>query len=242
MKLFSKKKKPVNLIKAFDPESPGIIEIQRLFKTIYGKGPSSSGLRSLMVTSTMPQEGKSILSGNLGLVAAQANQHTLIIDADMRRPTQHRHFPVSPSPGLSDYLLKEVELDQAIHNTTLEHLKLLPCGSRVTAPGGLLQSDISEFKALLDQCYMHFDIVIVDVPPVVPVNDAELIAPLADGVAFVVMSGKTYRELVQRGLELLQKSHCNIVGIILNNMKRALPYHYEHKYYHYRPGPVWSGD
>lgn len=235
MRLFSKKKQRETLIEQYDPESYGIIEIQRLFKTLYRKG-GSSGIISLMMTSAIPQEGKSLLVGNLALVAAHANQRAVIIDADMRRPVQHSQFVVPPSPGLSDYLQKEAEFDQILHQTLNPNLTLIPCGTQVPSSGELLQLSTAEFKALLDQCNMHFDVVVVDVPPVIPVNDAEMIAPLVDAVVLTVMSGKTFREIIERALELLQKSGCNLLGLVLNNVEGVLPYYYEHRYYQYPLG------
>lgn len=240
MKFSFKKKKRPNILKMYNPESPGTIEVQRLFKTLYSKGGAGSGFRSLMITSAMPEEGKSIFVTLLALVAAYANQRALIIDADLRRPVQHKQFLIPPSPGVSDYLLKDAELDEAIQNTGVENLKIIPCGSRVSSPGGLLHANTNALKILFDQCQMHFDVILVDVPPVVPVNDPELIGSMVDGVALIIKSGKTYRELIDRALELLQQANCNLLGLVLNNVTQALPYHYDHKYYHYRPGPVWS--
>jgi capsular exopolysaccharide synthesis family protein len=173
------------------------------------------------------------LVGYLGLVAAYANLRTVILDADMRRPCQHHLLQMPRFPGLTDYLQKEAELDQVIHSTKLENLKFIPGGNTVSSPTELLQIGISDVKVLLDQCYIHFDVVLVDVPPVVPVHDAESLGPLVDGVALIVMSGKTYREIIERAVELLRKSDCHLLGLILNNMTRALPYYYEPKYYHY---------
>lgn len=241
MKRFFKKKKKrePSLLEQYDPESFGAIEIQRLFRMLYRKG-SGSGFMSVMVTSPLPQEGKSLLVGNLALVAAHAHQRTLILDADMRRPIQHRQFHLPSSPGLSDYLQKAAEFDQIFHNTELENLKLIPCGSRVFSPSALLQLGIPDFKGLLDRCQMDFDIVFVDVPPVIPVNDAERIASLVDGVVLVVTSGKTYREIIDRALKLLDRSNCNLLGMVLNNVKGVLPYYYESSYSQYSAGPIWS--
>jgi capsular exopolysaccharide synthesis family protein len=245
MKLpFKKDKRPSNMLKLYDPDSPAIIEVQRLFKTLYGKGGASSGLRSLMITSAMPDEGKSVLVGLLGIVAAHGNQRTLIIDGDLRRPVQHHQFPVPSAPGLSDYLLQESDFDQVIQDTGLENLSLIPCGNRVSSPGGLLHANTVTMKGLLDQCQVHFDVVIVDIPPVVPVNDPEVVGSMVDGVTLVIKSGKTYRELIERALELLGEANCNMLGFVLNNMNRTLPYYYEHRYYRYGygygPSKVWS--
>jgi Mrp family chromosome partitioning ATPase len=125
MKWLSRNKRILNIIEHYDPESAGVIEIQRLFNTLYSKG-SSKGLKSLMVTSAMPQEGKSTLVGYLGLVAAHANLRTVILDADLRRPVQHHLLQMPRSPGLTDYLQGEAEIDQTIHDTKVENLKLAP--------------------------------------------------------------------------------------------------------------------
>ncbi len=232
MSFHFRQKEPHSIIEKYNPESAGVVEIQRLFNTLYHKG-GSKRIKSLMVTSAMPQEGKSTLVGYLGLVAAYANLRTVILDADMRRPFQHHLLQMPRFPGLTDYLQKEAELDQVIHSTKLENLKLIPGGNTVSSPTELLQIGISDVKVLLDQCYIHFDVVLVDVPPVVPVHDAESLGPLVDGVALIVMSGKTYREIIERAVELLQKSDCHLLGLILNNMTSALPYYYEPKSYRY---------
>ncbi len=237
MKFIFKRKKTPNIIDQYNPESPSGIECQRLFKMLFTKG-ASSGITSLMVTSSLPQEGKSILIGNMALVAAGANQRTVIIDADMRRPVQSRRLHLPLTPGLSNYLQKEVEFDQILYDTKRENLKLIPSGNRVSSPSGLLQLSIPEFKALLNQCQMFFDVVFVDTPPVIPVNDSEIIAPLVDGVVLIVMAGKTYREIITRTLDLLGKSNCNLIGMILNNLTTALPYYYSDSYYY--SDPIWG--
>lgn len=229
-----RRKRTLNLIEQYDSEAPGTIEVQRLFKTIYGKGVNR--LKSLIVTSAMPQEGKSLLVGNLALVAAHADRKTLIIDADMRRPCQHHQFRVARTPGLSEYLTQDATVDQVIHDTDLENLKLIPCGARVPSPGGLLQSNLDILRQLLDQSSLCHEVILIDVPPVVPVNDTEWLSALVDGVILVVMAGKTYREILDRAIELLRQSNCNLLGIVLNNVSHALPYYYEHRYYGYRYG------
>jgi Mrp family chromosome partitioning ATPase len=239
-----------NISRVYNPESAEIVEIQRLFKTLYSKGRAGGEIKSLMVTSPMPREGKSLIVGCLALVAAHADLRTIIIDADLRRPTQHLQFSISRFPGLSDYLLaSEEEYEKTVHSLRLENLrgleelenyefilenlKIIPCGSRANSPGGLLHSNPLKIKALLDWCHVEFDVALVDVPPLIPVNDAELIATLVDGVALVVKSGETHREIVERTLEILRKGNCNLLGMILNNITGALPYHYETKYYDY---------
>ena len=231
-RFFGKRRKSSSIIGQYDSESHGTMEIQRLFRMLYGKGESNSGVRTVMVTSAVPREGKSAIAGRLALVAGHMKRQTLVIDADMRNPTQHHLFQLAhSSPGLSDYLQGEAELSQIIHNTELENLKVIPSGTRVAAPGGLLQVTVSDLKTLLTHCGMHFDVVLVDTPPVLPVTDAELIAPLVDGVALVVKAGKTYREVVERAKELLQRLDCNLLGIVLNNMHDVLPHQYESRYY-----------
>ena len=243
-------KRRANISRVYNPESAEIVEVQRLFKTLYSKGRAGGEVKSLMMTSPMPREGKSLIVGCLALVAAHADLSTIIIDADLRRPTQHMQFGISRFPGLSDYLLSSEETyEKALHSPQLENLRglerlenydlilnnlrVIPCGSQSNSPGGLLHSNPLRIKALLDWCHVNFDVVLIDVPPLIPVNDAELIGSLVDGVALVVKSGETHREIVDRALEILRKSNCNLLGIILNNITGALPYHYQTKYYDY---------
>jgi len=219
----------------FDPDSPGVIEVHRLLATIRGKGGNS--LKSLLVTSPMPREGKSILTAYLAMTSAHLGRRTIIIDLDMRRSIQHRLFGVNRSPGMGEYLTADPpykDIGGLIHATSMKNLFLLPSGKRLSSPGGVLRVNVNRVNELIRQLSAAFDMLLIDTPPIVPVNDAELIGPLVDGVILVVMGGKTFREIVQRAVELVRKSNSNLLGMVLNNITKAMPYYYEYKYYRYK--------
>jgi len=228
------KKQYRTLPELFDPDSPGVIEVHRLLTTIRGKGRDT--IKSLLVTSPMPREGKSILTAYLAMTSAHTGKRTIIVDLDLRRPIQHKLFGTERSPGMGDYLITDHPYEDfggLIHTTSMENLSLLPSGERLSSPGGVLRVSIGKVDDLIKRLSLVSDLLIVDTPPIVPVNDAELIGPLVDGVVLVVMGGKTLREIVQRGIELIRKSNANLLGIVLNNVTKALPYYYEHGYYRY---------
>jgi len=222
-----------NLPELFNPDSPGVMEVYRVLATIAGKG--RNGVKSVLITSAMPREGKSILAAYLGMTAAHSGRKTLMIDLDLRRSILHRLFKTIRTPGLGDMLASEepIHPNELIYPTQMENLFLLPSGSRLSSPSGILRIRIDRVKKLIAELSVAYDILIIDSPPIVPVNDAELIAPFVDGVVLVVMGGKTFREIVARAVELIRKANGNLIGMVLNNVTRALPYYYEHKYYRY---------
>jgi len=114
----------------------------------------------------------------------------------------------------------------------LEHLKIIPGGSRVPSITHLLKKE--KTKELLDECKSKFDFVICDAPPVIPVHDSELLSQYVDGVVLVVLAGKTFREIVERAIQYLKEAHANVLGVVLNDVDGKLPYYYHSKYYrHY---------
>lgn len=229
-----RKKRHRTLPELFDPDSPGVIEVHRLLAVIKGKGRDA--IKSLLVTSSMPREGKSILAAYLAMTWAYTGKRAIIMDMDLRRPVQHKLFGTERSPGIGEYLTANrpyEEFGGLIHTTPMENLLLVPSGAKLSSPGGVLRVSIEKVGELINRLSLLSDLLIIDTPPIVPVSDAELIGPLVDGVALVVLGGKTFREIVQRGIELIRRSNANLLGIVLNNVTKALPYYYEHEYYKY---------
>ncbi|MCM2675924.1 CpsD/CapB family tyrosine-protein kinase [Alkalicoccobacillus plakortidis] len=172
-------------------------------------------LRSFVVTSAGPGEGKSTSVANLAIVMAQNGQRVLIIDADMRRPTVHYTFSSPNTRGLTNVLSKQTTLEETVQITKIEHLSILTCGPIPPNPAELLNSRMMEL--VLEQALEQFDIIILDAPPVMAVTDAQLIASKVDGTILVTSSGKTDRDEVVKTKDLLLKSKANLLGVILNN-------------------------
>jgi polysaccharide biosynthesis transport protein len=205
-----------------------------------------------LVTSAVPGEGKSRTSGNLAVAFAQRGLRTLLIDADMRRPSQQNLFSNDLRPteaaiaatvredgagkagklaGLSEYLSGMASLSDVSQATTVENLTVVLAGGRCPQPADLLAQ--KAFTDLLVRAQELFDRVVIDTPPVNSVADALVMAPSAHAVCLVVHSGSTSRRAVQRAIESLRRAKGNTVGVILNR-QRAGVYGY---YYNYRYDP-----
>lgn len=214
----------------YQDESDGATELQRLLRSLESHYVSSK-FRSILITSALKSEGKSLIAANLSIATAkkQSDQKVILIDCDLRRPQVHSLFGINREPGLASLINKEVELNDAIQDTELDNLKIISCGSSVPQPAQILAGAGN----VLGRCKELFDIVICDAPPVVPVDDVGLLCSRVDGVIMVIMAGKTDRMIVGRAMEILGDARANVLGVALNNLHRSLPYYHEYKYYHY---------
>ena len=193
---------------------------------------AEDGGRSVVVTSTGPGEGKTLVASNLAVALAQAGQRVLLIDADMRRPRLHELFGQQQEPGLSNILVGNAKASQAVHKTPISGLWLLPSGYHPPNPAELLGSHrYKDFAASLAE---HFDWVVIDSPPVMAVTDAAVIGHSAGGVLFVVGAEMTSRQAAQKALEQLLAAKAKLLGGLLNRVNlRRHGYYYSH-YYHHR--------
>jgi capsular exopolysaccharide synthesis family protein len=217
----------------FDVESPLAIELRRIMLRL-SRELDLSRKRCLMVTSAEQGEGKSLFALHFAVVLAyHLKQRILLIDGDVRRPVQHRVFRVPRCPGLAEYLAgQESEVPISPRQTKLENLAFLPSGVAGEHPSRLFGG--TRFRSALANLQQEYDIIVIDAPPVVPVSDPLHYSEAVDGVFFIVMAGKTHREVVQRGVQILKSSGANIIGVVANNLAEVLPYYYDRKYYGYR--------
>ena len=208
---------------------PDFCEAFRGIRTNLMFASAAVGPKSILVTSTGPGEGKSVVSANIAMAFAQSNMRVLLIDADMRRPKIHEFFKVSREPGLSNVLVANTKASNAVRKTMTPNLWLLPCGKLPPNPAELLSSArFQEFLASLDQ---HFDWVVIDSPPVMAVTDPGVLAHSASGVVFVVGSEMTNRHTAHTALEQLDAAQPNYLGAILNRVDvRRNPYFYSRHY------------
>jgi capsular exopolysaccharide synthesis family protein len=172
--------------------------------------------RSIVVTSTAPGEGKTLVATNLATGLAMAGQRVLILDADMRRPRVHEVFGETQVPGLSDLLSGSVTTFDAARATTVPNLWIVPAGSGRSNPAELLSSP--RFAMLLQALTRQFDWVIVDAPPIMPVTDASIIAHAAAAVLFVVGSEVATLPAALRALEQLDATNATFIGAVLNGV------------------------
>jgi protein-tyrosine kinase len=219
-----------SILEYYDYESSDTLEFRRLARNIISY-KNSPEVKSILVTSAAKHEGKSLISANLAITIAKREEEkrVLLIDCDLCRPTIHSLFNIKRQSGMWLLLEGKAELSDVIHDTELENLKIIPSGKIVESPTQLLKG----IRDALDKCKESFDIVICDSPPVVPADEASIIAPCVDGVLLVVMAGKTDRVIVKRAIEILDNVNAKILGVALNNLHKTLPYYYNYSYYRY---------
>ena len=190
---------------------------------------TDDGGRLIVVTSSAPSEGKTVVSTNLSAALAQSGHRVLLIDADMRKPRVHEVFGLESTPGLSNVLVGNVTASEAIRESSTSGLWVLPAGTNPPNPAELLGSKrFRDFAALL---LRHFDWVILDTPPVMAVTDASIAANISHGVLFVVGAEMTSRRTAQRAIEQLSHGQARFLGTVLNRVNlQQNPYYYS-KYY-----------
>lgn len=204
-------------------------EAFRMLRTNVLFASADSGSKSIVVTSTAPGEGKSLVSANLATALALAGSRVVVIDADMRRPKLHETFGVAQEPGLSNVLVGEAKASDSIRQTSLASLWVLPAGKNPPNPAELLGS--RRFKSFLDLLGGQFDWVILDTPPVMAVADAAIVAHLATGVVFVVGSEMISRGAAKAALDQLDAAKAKHVGAVLNRVDLHRHSYYYSQYY-----------
>lgn len=177
--------------------------------------------KTMLVTSSGPQEGKSTTCINLGVAMAQSGNRVLLLDTDMRRPRLHRAFGVPNELGISSLVVGEGTLEAAVKSTEVPGLFVLPCGPLPPNPAELLHTQA--FAELLKQAAGKFDRVILDSPPINAVADAAVLATQTDGVLLVLKAGKTNREAARRALRSLADVQARLYGAVLNDVDLRAP-------------------
>ncbi|MCZ6877156.1 MAG: polysaccharide biosynthesis tyrosine autokinase [Acidobacteria bacterium] len=205
--------------------------------------------KTVLVTSSVLQEGKTNTACNLAVVFGQAGWKTLLIDADLRRPQIHRVFGLSKTPGLSDVLLGVAEWESATKsiddlilgkfglknshlNPGLEYLFLLTAGRRVDSPAELLNLD--KMSGILSEMRDLYDIIIIDIAPVLPVAEASQLAPGIEATLITYQIGRVGREVVNRTKSRLQSVGGNVVGLLMNDIEAEIYYSRDYPYYGYK--------
>ncbi len=173
-------------------------------------------LRTLVVTSPSPQEGKSTTAVTTAISMAQAGSRTLIVDTDLRKPRLHRVFGIESEIGIANVLLHEVTLEQAVQRTEVPNLDVLCCGTLPPNPAELLLSE--RFKELVGELSRKYERVIFDTPPMGPVTDPAILGTLVDGVVLVTKCERTTKESVKQAIRGLRDANARIFGVILNDV------------------------
>jgi capsular exopolysaccharide synthesis family protein len=214
------------LIVRDDPRSYAAEAYRVLRANLHYANPDAP-FRKMLITSSGAGEGKSTTVANLGLCFAQAGTSTLVIDADLRRPSLHTLFREPASPGLSSYLAGNSLFDAVIQKTAVSNLSLVSSGPTPPNPAEILAS--RRMREFLDAAAERFEVVLVDSPPVLAVSDPCILAPLVDGVILLVASGVP-RPVLRRAKEQLESVRAKVVGAVINRFD-ARASGYSKRYY-----------
>ncbi len=207
----------VKLVTLTDAASPAS-EAFRTLRTNIHFSSLDNPLKALLITSTDPGEGKSTVLANLAVAMAQAGNRVLVVDCDLRRPSQHRIFGLKNLAGLTTMMVESQAKEQPpLQETSVPNLRLLTSGPLPPNPSELLGS--RRMAEVLAQLKAEADILLLDAPPIIAVTDAAILASKVDGVLLVVQAHKTRRDLARKAKGMLQKANANLLGVVLNNVK-----------------------
>ncbi len=206
----------LDLIALRDARSPAA-EAYRTLRTNLLFSSLDKPLRTLLITSTAPDEGKTTTAANLAVTMAQAEQRVILVDCDLRRPGLHTLFQLAAEPGLTNVMLEQDDAPLPLHQTGVPGLLLLPSGPLPPRPADLLGSQ--RMERLIQRMSEQADIILFDTPPVTAVTDAAVLSTRVDGVLLVLQAGKTRRDRAREARRLLEKVKAHIVGVVLNNAR-----------------------
>lgn len=206
---------PNTLITISNPRSP-VAEAFRTLRTNLEFSSLDKSLRTILVTSAGAEEGKSTTLANLAVTIAQSGKRVILVDADLRRPTQHQIFGLKSTPGLTDMVRDDALVaNPPTQDSGVQNLKILTSGQQPPNPAEILGS--KRLGEILDALLASSDMVLFDAPPVLAVTDAAVLASRVDGVLLVVSAGKTKRENARQAQTQLEKINARLIGAILNN-------------------------
>ena len=200
----------------------------------------------IMITSALPQEGKTTTSMNTALVLAQKGIRVLLIDADLRRPSIHKILGMGPRSGLSNVLTGSATLQQTItRSSILPNLSILPAGTPPPNPAELLAS--ANMRDVLEELRGQYDHIVLDTPPTLSVTDAVVLSPRADAIVLVIRSGQTTKQALRRSRDILTQVNAKVSGVLLNAVDLSSPdyyyyYEYQSKYSRYYRDESHDGD
>jgi succinoglycan biosynthesis transport protein ExoP len=219
------------LITVQHPKSP-ISEAYRVLRTNLQFSSLDKPIKTLVITSPNPVEGKSTTIANLGVVMAQTGKSVILVDADLRRPMLHRIFGIDNRQGLTDALLgDEPLLDGHLQPTAVENLRILNTGPLPPNPSELLGSQ--RMARLIEQLKGEADLVLFDTPPALAVTDASVLATQTDGVLLIADAGRTRRSMAKEAVDRFRQVGANLLGVALNRLRPGRGDYYSYYYYHY---------
>lgn len=190
-------------------------------------------IKTILITSSIPREGKTIISSNLAASFALSSK-VLLLDCDFRKPRMHNIFNMKRYPGLCDYLFGTVPIEEAVRETSFSNLHIMTCGTIPTNPAELIAS--KHMQTFLNMIKPKYDYILIDSPPLATVTDAELLSSYVDGTVVVCLASKTRLDLLVNTIDTLNKINDTFIGVILNNFDYQATYGSYYKYYYYYYG------
>ncbi len=218
------------LVTVNDVHSAGA-EAYRTLRTKLLFSRAAGELKTIVVTSPFTQDGKSTTAANLATAFAQHGMRTLLVDCDLRRPTQHEIFRVPREPGLTELLSGDGIVAGTGRRTNIEGLSLITAGALPPDPSELVGS--SRMRNLLARFAESFDVIVIDSPPVLPVADAAILSTMSDGALLVVRAGATNRKAAQLAVQQLEDVDARVLGVVLNDPKAQVPLYDQYGYASY---------
>jgi capsular exopolysaccharide synthesis family protein len=209
--------------------NPLAAEAYRALRTsiVFSAAGKAPGI--ILITSSLPGEGKSLTSINLAAAMAKAGKDMVLIDADMRRPSLHKIFQVEQEPGLSNFLVGEINELPCVP-TVVPHLYLLPCGKIPPNPSELLGS--ARMEELLIKAQERFAQIIIDSPPIISVTDAAILSTKSEGVLLVIRAEEVPRKAAKKAKDQLLGVNARLLGSVLNDIPFQKHGYYYYNYYH----------
>lgn len=208
-----------------------LLEALRNIRTSIIFSAPPDALKSILIASAMPKEGKSTIALNLAIAISSDGSRTLLVDGDMRRPSLHKMFGLKNMTGLSNYLTSKMKMDEVVQDTKFPNLKLVSCGPIPPNPSELFGS--YRMKELINEAHSRFDRIVFDGAPIFGISDSVVLAKALDGVIQVIRFGKVSWDVANKSKERLQNLGVKIIGVIINGVDVKKESYY-YKYYDYR--------
>ncbi|GBD93616.1 tyrosine-protein kinase YwqD [bacterium BMS3Abin05] len=214
----------------YDYSPTPIGEAYRALRTKIMFSKSMGRIKTVVVTSFSPGDGKSFTCSNLAITLAQHKTNVLLVDADLRRGVLHNTFSVSKEPGVSNYLMGVVNFNEIVQETNVPNLYLASCGAMVPNPSELLGS--MRLKRFIDEAKRRFDFIMFDTPPLNAATDSVVLGTQVDGLLIITRAEVTNRNVAKQKLDLFENVPVNIIGVVLNGAIQDMA-HEGYSYYHY---------
>jgi capsular exopolysaccharide synthesis family protein len=223
---------PLGLMKPEDTRHAFVEAYRNLRSSLLFMNETGQRPRTLLITSSVPSEGKSLTSSNLAIAIANTGSKVLLVDADLRKGVLHTRFGVSPEPGLSEALIQGLNWVEAVRPTKIPNLSILPRGAYTQNSSELFITEVA--RKFLTETSGGYDYVIMDTAPVMAADDVSSLAPHLDGVLFVLRAEYTSARVARAALELLYQRNVRVLGLVFNAVRPSSgDYYYYHKYKDY---------